>query len=218
MESAAQALPRRSAPDAITGLVRISATPTLAETFLIPRLADLSRAHPGVDIELAAEIRSASLARREADLALRLADPEDGEVIARRMATLGFGLYANEDWRRRLAAGARPTFVTFDEANAHVPEAIWLAQRFPTARIALRLNSQAAQAAAAEAGFGVVLLPDFLGRSLPALAPVPIAEAPPSREVWLLSRPGADAVAAVRLVREALTEIFRRDAALLAPD
>ena len=94
MEQAAARLPRFDVVPPVSGLVRLSAPPSLAETFLTTRFGALLDRHPGLDIALVAEHRLASLSRREADLALRLGRPEDGDIIARRLVGIEFGFYA----------------------------------------------------------------------------------------------------------------------------
>lgn len=218
MEAAAQNLPQAGQGEPAAGLVRITATPSLADSFLIPRLVAFRARYPGVDIELIIDRRTVSLARREADLALRLARPDDGALIARRMVALGFGFYANEDWRGRLAAGDDPVFVGFDESSAHLPEALWLARHFPDRRLVLRANSQTSQASAARAGHGIALLPHFLGRGDPGLGRVFLAEAPPPREIWLLARREAAPSLPITLARDFLIELFRGERALFEAD
>lgn len=216
MERAAQGLRGGPGGDPAGGLVRITATPSLAEAFLIARLAGLRRRHPGLDIEMIADTRALSLARHEADLAVRIGRPADSELIGRRLVTLGFGFYARPDWRRRLDAGAEPEFVGFDEPGAHIPEAVWLARRFPRCRITLRASGHTAQAVAARAGHGIALLPGFLGRSVPGLVPVLTDVPVPSRELWLLSRPDSKDVMPVRVVRDFVIALFGREKALFA--
>jgi DNA-binding transcriptional LysR family regulator len=214
MEAAAQSLPQPGHIGHAAGLVRITATPSLADAFLIPRLAAFRTNYPGIDIELIIDRRVVSLARREADLALRLAKPDDGDIIARRMVALGFGFYANADWRAHIAAGADPVFVGFDEGSAHLPEAVWLARHFPDRRLVLRANSQTSQASAARAGHGIALLPHFLGRNDPALGRLFLAEAPPPREIWLLARRDPTPSLPIKLARDFLIELFRSERAL----
>jgi DNA-binding transcriptional LysR family regulator len=192
-------------------LVRITTTTSLAEAFLIPHLAAFREQHPGIDVEILAETRIVSLPRREADLALRYARPETGELIARRLATLGFGFYANAAWRARLAADEDPVFVGFDEANAQLPEAVWLARRFAGHRLALRANSQISQAKAALAGHGIALLPHFIGGADRGLSQIFLAETPPAREIWLLARRDGLATLPIRLARDFLIVLFRRE-------
>jgi DNA-binding transcriptional LysR family regulator len=218
MEAAAQNLPQAGQADPAAGLVRITATSSLADAFLIPRLAAFRARHPAIDIELIIDRRVVSLARREADLALRLSRPDDGDLIARRIVALGFGFYANADWQGRLAGGADPVFVGFDESSAHLPEAVWLARHFPDRRLVLRANSQTSQASAARAGHGIALLPHFLGRADPTLTRIFLAEAPPPREIWLLARREAAASLPIKLARDFLIELFRGERALFEAD
>jgi DNA-binding transcriptional LysR family regulator len=186
----------------------VAATPGFAMPFLVPELAGLAARHPGLDIELVADLRLASLARRQAELALRYGPVRDSELIAREVARIGFGFYADADWAARIAGGAAPAFVGFDAANTALPEAEWLARHFPRARIAFRANGHLAQAAAAAAGAGVALLPRYLGAAEAALAAVPLGPLPPARSLSLLALRPALAAPAVRAVRDHLVGRF----------
>lgn len=217
MEAAAQALTRRGVSDDAgpAGLVRVNAPPSLALSFLAAPLARLSMQHGGLDIELASDVRSVSLERHQADLALRLERPQDGDVIARRLATLGFGFYASAAVCRHIRAGAPPVFVGFDESNAGLPEATWLVRQFPHARIALRASNQLAQAAAAGVGAGVALLPHFAARADRRLRPCPIDPLPPPRQLWLVMRPEGRTDAAIQTVAEFLAQLCSDACSLL---
>ncbi|MEP9354704.1 LysR family transcriptional regulator [Xanthobacter sp. KR7-65] len=214
MEAAAARLRGNPADRPLAGLVRIHATPSLADAFLVPRLARLTAELPAVDIEIIAERRVASLARREADIALRLGAPKEGEVVARRLASIGFGYYATPGQARRLAEGAAPVFVGFDEANAHLPEAAHLARHFPRARVVLRANSQVTQALAAREGLGIALLPHFIGGQDVQLVAVPLAPVAPTRPLFALTSPLPAPGGAVSAVREALIGLFVAEAPL----
>ncbi|MET0877449.1 MAG: LysR family transcriptional regulator [Tardiphaga sp.] len=213
MEIAAATM-ARGADGGPRGLVRISATPGLAQGFLVARLARLPARHPGLDVEVSTDIRAVSLERREADIALRIGRPQDGDVIASRLAGLGFGFYATAEWRRRLARGVAPAFVGFDEANAHLPEAAWLTRHFPRARVAFHTDNQFAQAVAAAAGAGIALLPHFLGRADRRLGPCAPGPAPPPRELWLVKRRQDRTDPSIRIVTDFLAGIFAEESKL----
>src|SRR6201991_1054070 len=187
-ETAAATFSRGGADHEPHGLVRINATPGMTQGFLVDRLARIAAQHPGLDIQVAADLRPVSLARREADIALRFGRPHDGDLIARRLVRFGYGFYASAEWHRRISEGAAPIFVGFNEANADIPDAAWLAKAFPRARIAFRADSQGAQADAAKAGAGVALLPHFIGRADDSLVSCSLKPTPPTRELWLVSR------------------------------
>ncbi len=219
MEAAALAVLRRlDAATSLDGPVRLTTTRSLAEDFLIPRLGPLRRAHPGIDLELLAELRVMSLARREADIAIRLGRPADSSLAGRRVGLIAHGFYASTEWPGRLAAGDPPVFVAYDAESDMVPEARWLAARFPTARRTFRSNSQAALAAAARAGFGIALLPHYLAATMPELCELALGETPPPREAWLLVRPELRRVPRMRAVAEGVAAIFRAERGVLCPD
>lgn len=209
MEMAACALAeKRERPDTIAGSVRITTARMLADGFLAERLAPLQARHPELDIELLATSRNLSLARREAEIALRLARPASGELLARRVTTLDYGFYAAPEYRRRLDAGEQPVFISFDDGSDFVPEFGWSRNFLNGRRVLLRANSQLSQALAARAGRGVALLPGLVARALGGLVPVDFDERPPGRELWLLMRPDVARLARIRVVADHLVELF----------
>lgn len=213
MDGAAAALLRRlESGIAVSGLVRITVTRVLADAFVVEHLSGLIAKHPELDLEIIAESRNLSLARREADLALRLGRPGKGELTARRIATLDYGFYASRAYQDRLEAGESPVFVGFDRDSDFVPEAAWANRFLAGRRVVLRSNSQTSQAAAARGGYGVALLPCLLARNAEALVPVDLGAIPPPRELWLLIRPDVARVPRVRAVADHLAEMFHSDA------
>lgn len=193
------------------GLVRLTAGRSLAEGFLIDCLAGLRRLHPAIDLELIGESRLLSLARREADLALRFGAPRDSELAARRVGTIFFGLYVASSLPSDPQAVSRLPLIGFGKESDEIAEAEWLDQHFSDRRISFRVNSQIGQAAAARAGFGIALLPRYLVADDSGLieinAEVPVLE----RELWLLIRPDLVKVPRVRAVADYLIQLFARE-------
>jgi len=214
MEEASHRLARAGDEGAPAGLVRINAPPGLAAGFLTAQLAGLAARHDALDIDLATNLRPVSLERHEADIAIRVDRPDDGDVIARPLVRMGYGFYGTEERCHRTEAGADPVFVGFDEADAFVPEAAWLARRFPRARLAFRANNQAAQAIAARSGVGIALLPHYIGRSEPTLRPIDLGPVPDAREVVLLTRRRDRKAFAIRAVAEGIERVFAEERAL----
>lgn len=218
METAADALSRtaRSTDTDVRGVVRINAPPAMAQGFLADRLARLTTLHPGLDVDLATELRAISLDRREADIAVRIGKPADGDLIAKLVGKLAYGFYGTEDRCAQAEAGQPPVFVTFDEQNAGMPEARWLAQHYPRCRVAFRAEHHVLQASAAQAGAGLALLPHYIGRQVPALRPCALAPVLPAREIYLVIR-GRDRNAShIRAVVGHLADAFRESRALFA--
>lgn len=214
MENAAQALGRQSpaAQDEPRGLVRINAPPGLAAGYLTARLAGLAARYPFLDIDLATNLRSISLERHEADIAIRIGRPEDGDVIARPLGSIAYGFYGTRDARER----TDPVFIGFDEADSFVPEAVWLARHFPRARLAFRANNHASQAIAARSGVGIALLPHYIGRQEPALELIDLGMLPPPRELYMVTRRRDRTLSLIRTIAESIVKGFEEDRALFA--
>lgn len=209
MELAAGALhAARDSGASVAGRVRITVARVFADGFLAERLGALTKRHPGLELEIVATSRNLTLARREAEIALRLARPSSGALVARRITTIDYGFYASPDYKQRIDCGEPPVFIAFDDTGDLVPEAAWAEKFFTGRQVALRANSQSAQAAAARGGAGVALLPALLAQSLGGLERVEFDETPPRRELWLLMRPEVARLARVRVVADHLVELF----------
>lgn len=161
------------------GAVRVTAVPMITAHVLAPALKLLRELAPGVIVELVGTQENLSLTRREADIALRLARPSAGSFLARRVATLSYGVLV-----RRGSERESLPWVGFDETLADLPEARWLAKREGEPVIARGADYETILQIV-RAGCGRALLPTFLAKRDPALIALPAAE-PPTREVWLL--------------------------------
>jgi DNA-binding transcriptional LysR family regulator len=181
-------------------------------------LAALQIQHPGLEIELSPSTRSFSLVRRETDIALRLNVPSDGTVKARRLCEVGYGLYASADVFAELHDGKPPRFITFDEVNNSVPEAVWVMKAFPGARVSFRVSDLVSQGVGAAEGCGVALLPHFVAATVPGLVRWMPPETPPTRVLWMITRPDAESGPHINAVALAVAEMVRADAGYFNPD
>ncbi|NVZ70642.1 LysR family transcriptional regulator [Pseudomonas costantinii] len=84
--------------DRLTGTVRVSTTDSMAIDFLIPAIACLHDKHPDVRVQLDASTQILSLAKREADIAVRNTRPDNPDLIARRIARWPVGLFASQTY------------------------------------------------------------------------------------------------------------------------
>lgn len=147
----------------VSGTVRITALDPFVNDFLLPSLGDLERLHPELRIIAAPEVRTVSLARREADVAIRWGRPEDPGFLARKLADVGSGMYASRSYIERRGRPGGPAQLEGhdrigyapDPAFADASEERWLAVNAPGARVSLRVGSLMAYRAAIEEGVGV---------------------------------------------------------------
>lgn len=208
MEQAAQVLRRGMMDGTPGGLVRIASSPGLSAGFLTSRLAALASRYPGLDIDLAPNLRSISLERHEADIAIRFDQPRDGDLIARNLATVGYGFYGTPETCASVGAGAEPVFIGFNEADAYLSQEMWMAQHFPRARVAFRAKDHVAHSVAARSIAALALLPHYIGRSDPLLSICDLGSVPPAKDVFLLTRRRDRKNATIRVVADAVTDMF----------
>lgn len=170
----------------VAGTVRLTAVPLLLNRLLIPALPRLLARHPQLRLELLGEPRDLDLTRREADLALRLARPRGGGrgVLARRLGRLDYALVAPAGLDGE--AVEQLPWIGYEEGMAGLPPARWIEAAAGTAPRPLAVNDAEAILAAVRAGLGRSLLPRALASVEPELQCLEPAEAPPSRELWLL--------------------------------
>jgi DNA-binding transcriptional LysR family regulator len=187
MEGEAQAMARELAGSAgLEGLLRVTCSDWFGRIVLAPILAKFTGLHPGVVIETLTDPRVYSLARREADLALRIAGFDEPEVIARRLVTIPYGLYRKVDaWQVDEGDGAGCPLVVMDTGFGGMPDVAWVSEMLPRARIAARSNSREMQARFCALGAGLAVLPKPLGDATPDIEEVNVSSSPPSRETWL---------------------------------
>jgi molybdate transport repressor ModE-like protein len=211
MEQAAQVLSRGLRDGTPSGLVRISASPGLSGGFLISRLPALTGRYPKLDIDLSPALRSISLDRHEADIAIRFDRPKDGDVIARPLVDVGYGFYGTEEACRSVETGGHLVLIGFNEADGYLTQEKWVARHFPRARIAFRAKDQALHAVAARSGIGLALLPHYIGRADSTLRVCDLGAVPSSREVFLLTRSRDRKDASIRVVADEVADMFEQE-------
>lgn len=215
MEAAAAALrDRLSRDEGPTGRVRLTTTRSLADLILAPHLAQVLNGLPGIELEIVTDIRVQSLAQREADIALRLGRPRDGDLTGRRVATLRYGYFCSPGKRLSFEAGERLPLITFDTDSQGAAEARWLDRNFADHPVSLRSSSNMVQAQAAASGLGVAMLPLYLARHVPGLEAVNFAEPMPERELWMLAPSALAPVPRIRAILDRLSRLFEAQQAL----
>lgn len=207
VEEEAIAFERRLAGrgETLEGMLRVSASDWFGARVLAPILAGFTRAHPGIVVELVTDSRLFSLARREADLVVRIRPFDEPEVVQRRLTHVPYALYAAVGTAAP-GDGTGCALVTMDTAFEAMPDVAWLTRQLPRARIAFRSNSREAQARACTAGAGFAVLPRPLGDAEPGLQRIELAEAPPGRDVWVGFHRDLRRLARLRALLDAMVE------------
>lgn len=98
----------------LRGTVRITASELVSHTHLPSILADIRSAEPQIELELAPSDSTENLLFREADIAIRMYQPEQLDLVARQLGYLEIGAFAAT---RYLEQHGRPT--TIEEFASH---------------------------------------------------------------------------------------------------
>lgn len=89
MEKALTQLPL---PNSGVQTLRVSALPMVIDRLIAPRIGEFSCRHPHIALEVVASTATHSLARRDAEIALRLNRPSEGMLIIRKARDIRFRL------------------------------------------------------------------------------------------------------------------------------
>ena len=222
VESAILALERavHARDHGLSGTVRITSTEIFGTRYLAPRLAPFLRRHPELTIELNLGSNIFDLARREADVGVRLFRTNLHRLAVRRAGEVAYALYASDEYLCRHPLPRDPgelaahQIILDDVDRPRTSDPGWLERMAGGARVSFASNSTAAVLGAAVSGVGVALLPCFLGEAEPTLRHVPMPDEP-TRGIWLTVHEDLREAPRVRAVLDYLGEVIAADAALL---
>ena len=78
-----------------SGLLRASLPVDFATVYLAPLIAEFSQIYPGINFEFDLSPRQVDLITDPVDVVIRMGEPSNSNLIARKLASLGRGLYAS---------------------------------------------------------------------------------------------------------------------------
>lgn len=208
------------ADERLVGTVRIATSDAMGRLHVSPCVARFRRQHPLVDFQIVADQRAANLVRREADMAIRFVRTAQAQLVSRRLATIGHGLYASREYLEAHPFGGDVPLrghmlLGYDESLARMPEARWLEGRASGARFALRANRIDPLLVAAAGGMGLAVLPCYMADAEPRLVRLLGPEQVVRREVWLIMHRDSRRIARFRAFADHLASELREVGAAL---
>ncbi len=203
------------------GELRITTTFGIGTHWLAPRLGQFLELYPDIRLKVLLTDEELDLAMREADVALRLREPQQPDLIRRRLFSVHYHLYASAEYikrhgqpqsledldHHRLLAYAVTGASFLDDLNA----LLYIGREAKNPReAAMSVNNITALQRATEAGVGIAVLPDYLnipGHGLVQL--LPHAEMP-TLECFLVYPEEMRNVARVQVFRDFLVSRAQR--------
>jgi DNA-binding transcriptional LysR family regulator len=189
----------------VQGLVRVPASELTAAFLLPPLIASLTRQAPLLDIDIMADNGLQDLLRREADIAIRHARPEQPNLIARRLRDETLRFYASHAY---VEANGKPEagglsdhqIISFVEVDRMLGYLLPAGLALTKANFRLIASSQFVALEMARNGLGMVILPDRIAGKFPDLEPVLTDLDPFTIPTWLVTHRELRTSRRIRLV------------------
>lgn len=159
--------------DRPSGLLKVTTTVGLGAGWLTERMPEFLDMYPEIQVQLILANEELDLTMRQADCAIRLRQPQQPDLIQRRLFTVHFHLYASATYVNNHGKPAsiedlkNHRIVTFGvPVPSHLSELNWLetvgdfdsGQRTAT----LQINDVISIKRAVQAGAGIAMLPDYV--------------------------------------------------------
>ncbi|MCL3883422.1 LysR family transcriptional regulator [Marivita sp. GX14005] len=166
----------RDSEEEAFGELRVTTTTGFGSLWLAPRLPKLYAKYPNLNIDLMLEERVLDLPMREADVAVRMKEPSQADLIRKKLMTIRMRLYASPEY---LAEHGAPD--TIEDMRAHrlicqnprdsqVSAGMMLNQRLlANADLTLTVNNYFGVLQAVRSGLGIGVLPDYILADFPTI-------------------------------------------------
>lgn len=197
------------------GELRITANVGLGAHWLTPRLGEFMDQYQDIQVHLILTDDELDLSMREADVALRLRQPVQGDLIQRRLFTVHFHAYAAPDYMKRF--GQPKTVAELDDHRLlmfggtlppHLLDLNWHLTAGREARdpreATFVINNLTGLIRSAQRGYGIAILPDYLVEPTDGLVQLLGGEAMPELDCYLVYAEEMKGVARVQVFRDFL--------------
>lgn len=204
----------------LKGLVRISMSEGLATWIVARNMPSFRELHPEISLELVTTNGFLNPSKREADLAITLARPARGHLIASKLSDYRLGLFASKDYAQKNGLpqsgealsqhpiiGYAPDFIYSDELR-------YLAEIGSKLETSLSSSSINVQHAMIHASSGIGVLPLFIGLRDPDLVRVLEDSAEITRSFWMVVHLDSRRIARVAAVVDWLKDVVPRQVAI----
>jgi DNA-binding transcriptional LysR family regulator len=156
------------------GELKVSTTQGIGVHWLTPRLGEFLDLYPDIQVMLLTSDEELDLAMREADVAIRLRQPTQPDLIQRKLFSVRFHAYASPDYLKRF--GTPKSFEDLDNHRiillggsvvpAHWRNRRWLLEAGRNGKgdraAAFTINNVLGVVRACQRGLGIAMLPDYL--------------------------------------------------------
>ncbi|MDU8913350.1 LysR family transcriptional regulator [Aestuariicoccus sp. MJ-SS9] len=170
----------RDSEEEVFGELRVTTTFGFGALWLAPRLTKLYEKYPDLNIDLMLEERVLDLPMREADVAIRMKEPSQADLIRKRLMSVRMRLYASPEYLAERGAPEtiedihRHRLICQNTRAAQVGAGLQLVQELLTHDIqsTLTVNNYFGVLQAVISNLGIGVLPDYIIEDFPSVVRV----------------------------------------------
>lgn len=191
----------------LVGPLRVTAINNMASSVLMPMFARFSDDHPQVDLHIVVSNMDASLAQREADIAIRLTNSPTDTLIGKRMLTVTSTIYGSRKYLESIKQQAvEPKWIGVNCCAFHKT---WTKQYCSNQSHNFYSDDTLLTLSAIREGLGVSYLPCFLGDADPLLVRFSEPSEQHNLGLWILLHPDLKRTARVLAFRDYMTRCIQ---------
>jgi len=195
----------------IEGDVSITATDLLS-TYTLPKIVDqIRKTAPGINVELISSNAVQDLTKREADIAIRHARPEQPDLIAKLVGHSSAHFYASKDYLANLEHPITPEtlfmadFIGLDQVESFLPILNGLGLQLTVENFKVTTTSGVTLLELVKQGLGISIFSRHIANLNPNLQQV-LPEYSIPIPIWLISHKELQTNLRIRLVYDILSE------------
>lgn len=193
MEAGANQLLRNASAEtsSLRGIVRITASQTVACVLLPGVLAQMRLVLPDIQVEVLASDAVSNLLRREADIALRMARPDQSSLVAKRIGEVRVCACAHNDYLRRRSIPRQMQdllsheLIGDDQGDQIIKGFAAFGYAVEKDNFAFRTDDSMAYWRAVQVGLGIGFVADFMIRTDSQVIPLLPSMKIPPLPIWL---------------------------------
>lgn len=167
----------RDSEDEVFGDLRVTTTLGFGTLWLAPRLPKLYEQYPDLRVDLMLEERVLDLPMREADVAIRMKEPSQADLIRKRLMTVKMKLFASHEYIQkqgrpeRMEDLAKHRLICQNTESAQVGASVSLVQHLLTHEFSslLTVNNYFGVLQGVLHNLGLGVLPDYVVNDFPDL-------------------------------------------------
>ncbi len=195
-------------------VLRISAPAALSSALIAPRLGQFRASYPGLTVDIQTTHGAPPDKLGMLDLALSYGRPVSGDMVVRKLADIGYGLYASTELlsrhpkaRQKQLSGV--PLIGFAGTNLQLTPVIWLDNAAFKSQTVLRTEDANCRFSSVISGVGMAILPNFLADQVSGVTRIYGPETVGRVELWLATHKETRHVSRMRVLVDFLVKLTR---------